>query len=396
MSFPSETALVLSGGGAYGAFAVGVMKVLFAGRSPATGYKPLSANIFSGTSVGSFNAAIMASYPEESSLETAFRLERLWLDRIAQHPGQCKNGIFRVRGNPLDYLDADCLRDPEKIQSRLTNDSVFLAGYLQFRTANFLASSHPLNNRLIQFLNAGSFIDSSPFHELMHEIINEEAIRLSPKRLTVTATNWVTGGVVHFQNADFYNDRGVHAILGSSALPGIFPEARIGTDIYVDGGVVENTPLNPAIECGATDLHIIYLNPQPRFIPLSAEPNTFETMLRVFELMWATKVEEDIKTARWINAGIRIFSHSRTQHWSANDLRDLLRSLGPIIERSDFPYKTLTIHRYFPGSALGGSLTALDFGIEQISGSIEAGETSALLHDCSLNGCLVEQADGIT
>jgi len=54
-----KSALVLSGGGAYGAFAVGIMKVLFAGRSPATEYQPLDANIFAGTSVGAFNAAVM-------------------------------------------------------------------------------------------------------------------------------------------------------------------------------------------------------------------------------------------------------------------------------------------------------------------------------------------------
>jgi len=44
MTAPDQTALVLSGGGAYGAFSVGVMKVLFAGRSPANSYQPLLAN----------------------------------------------------------------------------------------------------------------------------------------------------------------------------------------------------------------------------------------------------------------------------------------------------------------------------------------------------------------
>ena len=52
-----EAALVLSGGGAYGAFEVGIMKALFAGRSPATRYRPLEAKIFTGTSVGAFHVA---------------------------------------------------------------------------------------------------------------------------------------------------------------------------------------------------------------------------------------------------------------------------------------------------------------------------------------------------
>lgn len=390
MSSASETALILSGGGAYGAFEVGVMKALFAGRSPATGYTPLSADILSGTSVGSFNAAIMSSFPQESGLATALRLERLWLDRIAQRSGGCENGIFRIRGNPLEYLDANCLNDPAKVLSRLTGDSLFLSRYFLFRAVNFLASSLPLDNRLIQLLNAGSFIDSTPFHELMHDVINEEAIRSSTKKLIVTATNWVTGAIVHFRNSDFYNDRGVHAILASSALPGIFPAVRIEGDIFVDGGVVENTPLDPAIESGATELHVIYLNPHPQFIPLNAEPNTFETVLRVYELMLATKINEDIESARWINAGIRILSQLHKQgQITSEDLRDLIRVAGPLLERSGSAYKPLTIHRYFPRSVLGGASSVLDLGVEQIASVIEEGENTALLHDCSLNACVM-------
>ncbi len=61
---PVETALVLSGGGAYGAFAIGIMKALYAGASPATNYQPLKADIFTGTSVGAFNAAVMVGQKE--------------------------------------------------------------------------------------------------------------------------------------------------------------------------------------------------------------------------------------------------------------------------------------------------------------------------------------------
>ena len=52
-------AIVLSGGGAYGAFEIGVMKVLFSGRSPSTRYTPVQADILTGTSVGAFNAAMI-------------------------------------------------------------------------------------------------------------------------------------------------------------------------------------------------------------------------------------------------------------------------------------------------------------------------------------------------
>ena len=56
---PGVNAVVLSGGGSHGAFAVGVMKALFTGASPAVDFEPLESDIFTGTSVGAFNASIM-------------------------------------------------------------------------------------------------------------------------------------------------------------------------------------------------------------------------------------------------------------------------------------------------------------------------------------------------
>ena len=56
-----KTAMVLSGGGAYAAYGVGVMRALFAGESPATGHTPLDPGIYAGASAGAFNAAYMVS-----------------------------------------------------------------------------------------------------------------------------------------------------------------------------------------------------------------------------------------------------------------------------------------------------------------------------------------------
>src|SRR5258708_21527972 len=97
---PVETALVLSGGGAYGAFAIGIMKALYAGASPATNYQPLKADIFTGTSVGAFNAAVMGHQKDESGLARVPSLEKGLLDLVAARPRKCENRIFRVRCRP--------------------------------------------------------------------------------------------------------------------------------------------------------------------------------------------------------------------------------------------------------------------------------------------------------
>ena len=49
-------AIILSGGGGYGAYEVGVLKALLTGKSPTTGFEPLVPDIMTGTSVGAYNA----------------------------------------------------------------------------------------------------------------------------------------------------------------------------------------------------------------------------------------------------------------------------------------------------------------------------------------------------
>ena len=386
----ARTAMVLSGGGAYGAFGVGVLKTLFAGRSPATNYQPLIADIFTGTSVGAFNASLMASHVGISCLDSALQIQNIWLDRVAERPGRCGNGIFRVRGNIADLIDTDCLRNPAALAAWFLDDSVALSRYAAARTANFIASSEPLEDRGIALLNIGSFVDSSPYNALLHDVINEEQIQQSPRLLRITATDWVTGTARYFCNSDFQDGRGISAVMASTAIPGIFPPVRIDRDVFVDGGVVENTPLGSAIEAGATNLHVVYLDPNPSVIRLRGEPNTIDTMLRVYHMMLATKIAEDVETARWINAGLdAISAYQESQAISETALRDFIRVAGNLLQSGHRSYKRLLIHRYFPEGALGGNLGMLNFGIDAIAEMIQEGERVALVHDCKHSGCVV-------
>jgi predicted acylesterase/phospholipase RssA len=386
MSQPQETALVLSGGGAYGAFSVGVMKVLFAGRSPATGYKPLEAGIFTGTSVGAFNASVMAGHPNESCLETAFRLEKLWLDQMSGSSGEYGNSVFRLRDNPLDYLGPDGLRNPAQLGGQFIDDLLATSVYLVSRTANFLASSRPLVDRILTTVNISSFIDSRPCHELLRRVIDEQAIRESPKKLEIIATNWITGEVKRFHNRDFHDGQGVMGITASASIPGVFPPVSIDESLCVDGGVVDNTPVSSAIGLGADELHVIYLLPTPTVIPLQTPPATVDTMMRVYFLMLASIVNEDIETARWINAGKRAV----LQHMAAPDAEEFLRTVGEILGKTDIRSSRLvTIHRYLPRESLGGDLGMLDFSRGHLANRIAEGERVALLHDCEESRCVL-------
>ena len=64
--------------------------------------------------------------------------------------------------------------------------------------------------------------------------------------LRIAATNWSTGQLEVFGNADFAGDKGYAAVEASAALPGVFAPVVCGESMYVDGGLIMNTPMKPA------------------------------------------------------------------------------------------------------------------------------------------------------
>src|SRR5438105_3249165 len=131
-------AVVLSGGGAYGAYEVGVMKALLGGEMQGADYRPLNPQIFTGTSVGSFNASVMVAQDGLPPETAASNLEQIWLNDIAERAGGCGNGVYRFRGNPLRYFDPDCIADPLEPIVEFNNDTAFLTRSFLTRSLNFL------------------------------------------------------------------------------------------------------------------------------------------------------------------------------------------------------------------------------------------------------------------
>jgi NTE family protein len=387
-------AVVLSGGGAYGAYEVGVLKALLGGEMKGAGYRPLDPHIFTGTSVGSFNASVMVAQGGAPGRLAAERLERIWLDEIAEGPGRCGNGVFRIRANPQRYLDSDCFADPSAPAADFGDDAEYLARNFLARGLNFLTTRGSLLKRSLQLVDTSAFISVQPFHEMVSRTIDPEAIRTSGKELRIVATNWETGEVKIFENHHVGAAFGREMILASAAIPGIFPPVEVDGVVYVDGGAVMNTPLNCAIKAGASTLFVVYLDPDVGNIPLRRLMNTVDTIDRVYTIMLATKINEDIDTAAWINQGLSVVEKARAEGGadalSGEEITSFIRVAAQIAERLEKgrSYKPLTIHRFHPHDDLGGPLGLLDFSREAVSGLIARGFEDAVYHDCYESHCI--------
>jgi predicted acylesterase/phospholipase RssA len=243
---------------------------------------------------------------------------------------------------------------------------------------------------VIELFNFASLLSSEPMTQMLHETIRFTDIRRAEKVLRIAATNWETGDLKVFTNRDMTDQLGLLTILASSAIPGFFPPVEVGSQAFVDGGVLMNTPMQPAIDAGADTLHVIYLDPEVKNIPLASLENTLETMYRVQTIAWAQALNNEIRAVRHIN---RELAYARL----IADTLGILQQRAPdenlfkgipvgdieqyLQESLNPKYKELTVHRYHPRDDLGGALGVLNFDRERIRRLIERGFNDAVDYD---------------
>ena len=82
--------------------------------------------------------------------------------------------------------------------------------------------------------------------------------------LEVVATELLSGREQWFDRGDV-----TEPVLASASIPAVLPPVRIGDELFVDGGVVQNVPIERARHHGCTRIVVLHVGnfarPQPRF-----------------------------------------------------------------------------------------------------------------------------------
>jgi NTE family protein len=193
---PARRTWVLGGGGARGAAQVGVLQALFEANLEA----PVA---IVGTSVGALNGASIAAYP---SLAGTMMLREVWMSRPAL-------SVFQA--HPLGLL---------------------VSGIRRYQLSAFPQE------------NVRRLIDRA---QALTGVTTFEQLRVP---LAVVATDLNAGKPAVFRSGAL-----TPALLASTAIPGVFPMVNVNGRQHLDGGVIENTPLNTAVDDGAREILAISL-----------------------------------------------------------------------------------------------------------------------------------------
>jgi NTE family protein len=223
-----KTALVLSGGGARGAYAVGVIQAIveILGLSPSDA-SPF--DIYSGTSVGSINSTYLAANAHRGDLGV-FRLREVWSGLGVNSHLQMRNDGSTLRGITGGWFSR-ALLDSRPLEQLVRNNMSFDDLHRNIASGVICAS-------MVAAFNIGT-AQTTIFSEL------HPGVKLRPTR-DPSRVEWV---------GQLRPDH----VLASSAMPFVFSAQKIEEQYYCDGGVRFNTPISPAIRAGADKLVVISL-----------------------------------------------------------------------------------------------------------------------------------------
>jgi len=88
---------------------------------------------------------------------------------------------------------------------------------------------------------APSFYDTEPLRATLERLVDFDRINARRTRFSVGAVNVCSGDMVYFDNRE--REIGPEHVMASAALPPGFPPISIDGELYWDGGLVSNTPL---------------------------------------------------------------------------------------------------------------------------------------------------------
>ena len=208
--------LVLQGGGALGAYQAGVYQALHEHN--------LVPDWIVGTSIGAINAALIAGNEQANRLQ---RVKAFW-DRVS-HP---------------DSVDMTLVDDQLRRSNIWFNtiDTVMRGAPGFF--APRLFSGFPFGMQVPP--EDASFYDTIPLKTTLSELVDFDYLNAEGgMRLTVNAVNVRTGDLAHFDSRT--GALGPDHVRASGSLPPAFPPIRIGSELYWDGGLYSNTPLESVL-----------------------------------------------------------------------------------------------------------------------------------------------------
>ncbi|MGH2867665.1 MAG: patatin-like phospholipase family protein [Solirubrobacteraceae bacterium] len=275
--------LILSGGGARGAYEIGVLSELLPWLEREYSQRP---DVIVGTSVGALNAAYIAANAGQAAEQLSADGARLWRE-------------IRFRDVLTSFLSPGELDEAVRLA----------ASFLSARVAPYaLLDPKPLAatlRRLIAF-------------EDIHGNVTDPSVGLRACAVVATAAHTNRTVVFHDGGPSVASDGrlgidylpteiSVDHVRASAAIPVAFPAVEVrqpedASGWYFDGGTRLNTPIKPALKLGADRVIVLGLNSVAPAPKSPERPDLFDGATQIIQGLLVDPATHDVQTLATINA----------------------------------------------------------------------------------------------
>jgi NTE family protein len=281
-----RVALVLSGGGARGAYEAGVLRYIREDLAGNLGGQ-VHFDVVSGTSVGGIHAcffAATADMPEKQGRMLVDRWESFVLEEMVAF------GVKEFLRAPATLLGSGQIEEIEG-QRRL-------GGIVQTRQLERMIRRLIPWNRITNNIEQGAL-----------DALSVTATDIGSGK-SVVFVQRRGGGLPEWSKDPFVRAQAVtisleHA-LASAALPILFPAIAVGERFFCDGGLRQNTPLSPALRLGADKVLVVGLRHKPpsNDVPEESMPFPGAAFLvgKVLDAFLLDHIDYDLDRLRRFNA----------------------------------------------------------------------------------------------
>lgn len=329
MTDSQKVGLVLSGGGAKGAYQVGVLRAL---QELGT-----QVDMVSGASIGALNGGVLAGAP--NFYEGVLRVEKLW-NTLAQSSPLKVNSMAYIKL----LLAAGSVLMPGPQLLRLAVGAVEAAGPVE----SSILSDDPLKELMDEYLDVDELAKGLPLYVSVYKSLGGTN---DIGRCLLAATglkDTPNSEFLHLQSLPANEQR--NALLASAALPMLFKAREIAGNKYTDGGqggwskAQGNTPIQPLIDAGCKLIIVTHLNDGslwsrhdfPDVTILEIRPQS--TMVRDSGLLGGAKdlLGFDVdKIPSWIEQGYRDTLHCMGRVKGAIESRGELKASKQVLSESE-------------------------------------------------------------
>lgn len=266
---PGQVVLVLQGGGALGAYQVGVYEALHeAGIEP---------DWVIGTSIGAINGALIAGNRPEHRLD---RLNAFW--KKVEHRGLLPS---QPASPSLDF----------GLGNTAANLSMITFGVPAFFAPNPWSW---LGTKATVGLDRAAYYSTAQLKQTLGELVDFDWLADGPTRLTVGAVNANSGAMRYFDSRD--ERLQAEHVMASGALPPAFAAVRIDGEPYWDGGIYSNTPIEAVLDDRPRRNSVIFA--AQMWNPAGPEPGSiWDVMGRMKDIQFASRARSHIERQKQLH-----------------------------------------------------------------------------------------------